>query len=154
MEEFEGPHGNYTPEIGPLHVNYVLKCIWWKQLEVAHENICCVNALPMQTLWQIFKKKPSWSSISFSTLEKSHLYVNHVLKRFFSGKCTLNHFLCKKKTPLLKLHKLFAHWRKNQRHVNYVIKRFLVEMTWRCTWEYLPLKSLSITGVEEIVTNS
>ena len=56
MEEFEGPHGNYTPEIGPLHVNYVLKCIWWKQLEVAHENICCVNALPMQTLRQIFKK--------------------------------------------------------------------------------------------------
>ena len=56
MEEFEGPHGNFTPEIGPLHVNYVLKCIWWKQLEVAHENIFCVNALPMHVT-NIKKKK-------------------------------------------------------------------------------------------------
>ena len=153
MEEFEGPHGNYTPEIGPLHVNYVLKCIWWKQLEVAHENICCVNALPMQTLWQIFKQKTVLKLHKlFHTGEKPSL-CEPCAKRVFSGRCTLNHFLCKK-TPLLKLHKLFAHWRKNQRHVNYVIKCFLVEMTWRCTWEYLPLKSLSITGVEEIVTNS
>ena len=38
-------------------------------------------------------------------------------------------------------------------HVNYVLKRFLVETTWRCTWNPTLIEGLPNADIEEIVTN-
>ena len=38
-------------------------------------------------------------------------------------------------------------------HVNYALKHFLVDTTWRCTWKLTLDKGLTIADIEEIVTN-
>ena len=38
-------------------------------------------------------------------------------------------------------------------HVNYALKRFLVDTTWRCTWKLTLDKGLTNEDIEEIVAN-
>ena len=38
-------------------------------------------------------------------------------------------------------------------HVNYTLKRFLVDQTWRCTWKLSLDKGLTNADIEEIVTS-
>ena len=108
------------------------------------------------------------------TLEKGLLHVNYAPKRFLldtTWRCTWKLTLGKglifgeRAEKCRCCAKVFSCWKsfkvhnphdhdtqeKSLLHVNYVLKRFLVETTWRCTWSSRWVKALFL---EKVLTNA
>ena len=85
-EEFEVPHGHFILKKDLLHVNYVLKVFYYKQLEDTHESSRWVKALFLEKMLMLCKSflmsEEFEGPCGQYLLEKGFLHVNYVLKRF------------------------------------------------------------------------
>ena len=85
-EEFEGPHGHYILKKDLMHVNFVLKVFYWKQLEDTHESSRWVKALFLEKMLMLCKSflmsEEFEGPHGHYIMEKGLLHVNYVLTRF------------------------------------------------------------------------